>query len=204
MRVFIFARHAESAANVAHVLSSDPSHSVPLTARGRAQARELGARLANLKIDLAVTSRFLRTRQTVDVALIGRDVPVHVESDLDEVRAGSFDGRPIETYWAWKDDHAPSERFPQGESLSDAVRRFANALRHLLRREEAVTLIVAHELALRYLVTAAAEPASPPIDVSIPNAALYLFDERALQRAVERLDALGPEGSFDLPEAEAA
>jgi broad specificity phosphatase PhoE len=204
MRVFLFARHAESAANVTHVLSSDPSHSVPLTARGRAQARELGARLANLKINLAVTSRFLRTRQTVDVALIGRDVPVLVEPDLDEVRAGSFDGRPIETYWAWKEDHAPSERFPQGESLSDAVRRFANALRHLLRREEVVTLIVAHESALRYLVTAAAEPASPPTDVSIPNAALYLFDERALQRAVERLDALAQEGSFELPDAEAA
>jgi broad specificity phosphatase PhoE len=204
MRVFIFARHAESAANVAHVLSSDPSHSAPLTAHGRAEARELGAMLANLKIDLAVTSRFLRTRQTVDVALHGRDVPVLVEPDLDEVRAGSLDGTPIETYRAWKEDHAPSERFPEGESLNDAVRRFADALRHLLRRKEAATLIVAHELVLRYLVTAAAEPASPPTDASIPNAAPYLFDERALQRAVERLDALAPEDPFELPDTEAA
>jgi broad specificity phosphatase PhoE len=204
MRVFIFARHAESAANVAHVLSSDPSHSAPLTARGRLEALELGARLANLKIDLAVTSRFLRTRQTLDVALRGRDVPILIEPHLDEVRAGSLDGKPIATYWAWKENRAPSERFPEGESLDDAVRRYANALHDLLRRKEAVMLVVVHELALRYFVMAAAEPASSPTDVSIPNAALYLFDEPALQRALERLDALAPPSSFELPNAEAA
>jgi hypothetical protein len=35
----VFARHAESAANVGHVLSTDPSRPVALTERGRAQAR---------------------------------------------------------------------------------------------------------------------------------------------------------------------
>ena len=42
-RLFVFARHAESEANAAHVVSSDPSQPVPLTARGRAQARARAA-----------------------------------------------------------------------------------------------------------------------------------------------------------------
>jgi len=38
---FIFARHAESTANVLRLINSDPSRSIPLTARGREQAAYL-------------------------------------------------------------------------------------------------------------------------------------------------------------------
>jgi broad specificity phosphatase PhoE len=100
VRLFVFARHAESSANVTGVVSSDPSHSVALTARGRAQACQLGAQLANLEIDLAVCSRFLRTQQTLELALQGRQVPVVIDADFDEVQAGDFDGEPIESYWS--------------------------------------------------------------------------------------------------------
>lgn len=127
MRLFVFARHAESAANVAQVLSSDPSHPTALTARGRAQARKLGSQIANLEIDLAFCTRFLRTRQTVELALHDRCVPLLVEPGLDEVQAGVFDGGPIRAYWAWKEQHAPGERFPEGESLDEAVRRYVDA-----------------------------------------------------------------------------
>jgi broad specificity phosphatase PhoE len=142
MRLFVFARHAESAANAAHVLSSDPLRLSALTLRGRAQALQLGSQIANIEIDLAVCTRFPRTRQTLDLALQGRDIPVVIEADLDEVRAGVFDGAPIEANWAWKQRHARGERFPGGESLDEAVRRYADALIRLLARKEAVTLIV--------------------------------------------------------------
>jgi broad specificity phosphatase PhoE len=191
MRLFIFARHAESALNAAGVLSSDPSRPIGLTPRGREQARQLGQQLANLNIDLAVATRFLRTRETVELALQGRDVPLHVESDLDEIRAGVFEGEPISAYWAWKDEHGRGERFPHGESLDDAARRHAGALRRLLRRAEAVTLIVGHELAIRYIVEAAAGANTLGLsDMRIANATPYFFDETALRNAVERLDAL--------------
>jgi hypothetical protein len=62
LRRFVFARHAESSANVEHVMSSDPG----------------GGGVANLDIDLAVCSRFLRTQQTLEIALRGRPVPVGV------------------------------------------------------------------------------------------------------------------------------
>src|ERR1700741_791258 len=101
MRLFIFARHGESAANGGHFVSGDPAHGVGLTPRGRTQARDLGAQIANLEIDLAVCTRFLRTRETVDLALHGRIVPLVIEPDLDEVNSGAFDGAPMRAYWAW-------------------------------------------------------------------------------------------------------
>jgi broad specificity phosphatase PhoE len=176
MRLFVFARHAESAANVAHVLSSDPFRPSELTSRGRAQAQRLGTEIANLEIDLAVCTRLSRTKQTLDLALRGRGVPV-----------------VIEAYWAWKEQHPRSERFPDGESLEEAVRRYADALDRLLARNETVTLIVTHEHALRYIFEAAAgvgESKRPKPGVA--NALPYFFDEHAVRRAAECLDALAP------------
>ena len=161
LRLFVFARHAESAANVGHVLSTDPSRPVALTERGRAQARALGAQLANVPIDLAVSSRLLRTRETISIALDGRAVPVLTEPGLDEIRAGDLDGQPIQAYWDWLGHHTATDRLPHGESVDDALRRYGGALRRLLARAGSVTLVVTHELALRHVAGAAA-PGRPP------------------------------------------
>ena len=105
VRVFVLARHAESFANVTGVVSTDPGRPVGLTRWGRAQARQLGAQLAHLEIDLAVCSRLLRTQQTVELALQGRPIPVVIEEDFDELRAGDLEEQPIETYWSWERQH---------------------------------------------------------------------------------------------------
>jgi broad specificity phosphatase PhoE len=191
MRLFILARHAESAANAAGVLSSDPSRPVGLTSGGREQARQLGEQLTNLDIDLAITTNFMRTRETAELALQGRDIPLLVEPDLDELRAGAFDGKPIEMYWRWKDQHSRSDRLPLGESLDDAVRRYAAALRRLLTRSEAVTLIVGHELAIRSIARAAdGEDVFGRSKSQIAHAFPYLFGESAVRQAAARLDAI--------------
>ena len=199
VRLFVFARHAESAANAANVLSSDPSGSVTLTARGRAQARALGAQLANLPIDLAVGTRLLRTQQTIDIALGGREVPVLIEPGFDELRVGDLEGAPIEAYRSWRDQHAASDRLPHGESVQDALRRYAGALRHLLAKKEPVTLVVVHELALRYITIAAATGSAPPPGTALRNAVPYLFDGRAVRRAADSLDALVLSASAQTP-----
>ncbi len=63
-RLFVFARHAESTANVARVVSSNPAHPVWLTARGKVQARQLAVQLAGIDVDLAVATRLPRIEQT--------------------------------------------------------------------------------------------------------------------------------------------
>jgi broad specificity phosphatase PhoE len=190
LRLFVFARHAESAANAADVLSTNPAQPVALTARGRVQARALGAQLACLRVDLAVGTRLLRTQQTIGIALDGRPVPTMIEPGFDEIRAGDLDGARIGAYWSWMDQHTAGDRLPHGESIDDALRRYAGALRRLLARKEKVTLVVIHEIALRYIAAAAATGPSPLTGTAVPNAAPYLFDEAAVRRAAAGLAAL--------------
>jgi broad specificity phosphatase PhoE len=182
-RLFIFARHGESAANVASVLSTDLSRSAPLTERGRAQARALRPQLANVPIDLAVCSRLARTRETITLALEGRPVPIVTEPDLDEVRAGDLDGKPMKAYWDWLAQHGAGDPLPHGESRLHALRRYADALSRLLAREVPVMLVVTHELALRSIVQAAAPDLLTSPGVDLANAVPYLFGEHAVRRA---------------------
>ena len=190
LRLFVFARHAQSAANAADVLNTNPSQPVALTARGRTQARTLGAQLINLRVDLAVGTRLLRTRQTIDLALDGRPVPTLIEPGFDEIRAGDLDGAHIDAYWSWIDKHTAADRLPHGESIDDALHRYADALQRLLARKEKVILVVIHEIALRYIAAAAVTGPAPRNDTAVPNAAPYLFDEPAVRRAAASLAAL--------------
>jgi broad specificity phosphatase PhoE len=186
--LFVLARHAESFANVMGTVSSDPERPIGLTPWGRAQARQLGAQLANLEIDLAVCSRFLRTQQTVELALQARPIPILIEEDFDEVRAGDFNEQPIETYWWWEQQHTENVRLPHGESLDDALLRYAAGLRRLLSRTEPVTLLVIHELALHHIAAGASTSESPIARPSFVNALPYLFDTHAIERAVTHLE----------------
>jgi broad specificity phosphatase PhoE len=194
-RLFVFARHAESAANAELVLSTDPSRPVALTDRGRAQARALGAQLANLPIDLAVCSRLLRARETASIALGGRPIPLLVEPGLDEIHAGDLDGQPIQAYWDWIEQHSASDRLPHGESIDNALWRYAGALRRLLARAAPVTLVITHELALRHIAEAGNPGSAPWHDIDFANAAPYLFDDRAVRRAA--LSLVRPQGPRD-------
>lgn len=192
LRLFVFARHAESSANVQHVVSSDPAGSVGLTARGRPQARQLGAEAANL--DLASCTDLLRTQRTLEIALRGRRVPVVIDPGFDEIRAGDLDGQPIGDYWSWKKRHARSERLPHAESVEGALLRYADALRRLLSRTETVTLLGVHEFALRQIAEAGTTPSSPSSRVPIANGLPYLFDEHAIERAAAGLGTAAQSG----------
>ena len=200
-RLFVFVRHAESTANLAGVVNSDPEHPIALTPRGRQQARQLGAQLANLEIDLAVGTRFLRTQQTLELALRGRSVPLLIEPGFDEVRAGDCEGAAMSTYWSWKERHDPSERFPRGESINQALLRYAGALQRLVARPETVVLLVVHEFGLRHIAAAAGALSLFP-HAAPDNAAPYLFGEPALRRASDRLEAPARRAPAEPPVAE--
>jgi broad specificity phosphatase PhoE len=189
MRLFVFARHGESSFNAWHRVNGDPHRVVPLTTRGERQARALGDQIRNLPIDLAVCTRFERTRRTAELALEGRPIPVHVEPSLDEIDVGRLDGQSIASYRAWKRRHDRNHRFPGGESLDAAMDRYVHAFRELLARPERVVLVVTHELPIRYALGAAAGISSPERStVAIPNATAYLFDEASLKVAATRLE----------------
>ena len=191
MLVFL-ARHAESTLNFERRVNGDPSVAAPLTDKGREEARLLGAQFANVELDLCVHTRFSRTKETAELAVAGRDVPVEVEPRLDDIRIGDLEGFPIERYREVKRELGRKGAFPGGESLDDAARRYAAAYRDLLERTVQRVLVVCHEIPVRYALNAAAgsdDLDGPPFH-DLPNAVSFAFDGAALAQAAERIAQL--------------
>ena len=191
MRIFALARHGQSELNVVRRVNGDPAVPVRLTAEGRERAAALGAEVRNLPFDVCVHTRFGRTRETAEIALAGRDVPFREEPLLDDVYIGELEGRTIDDYRAWKGEHTRSDPFPGGESLDDAARRYARGFRALLALDVRSTLVVCHEIPIRYALNAT--EGSDELDApehAIANATPYLFDDAALARAATRIEEL--------------
>ena len=191
MQLYVIARHGESTLNFENRVNGDPSVAVPLTEKGREEARLLGQQLAHIPIEVCLHTRFARTYETAALALDGRDVPFEEEDLLDDIKLGDLEGKTLEEYRAWKREHKRSDDFPGGESLDDAARRYARAFELLLTRPENSILVVTHEIPLRYAINAA--DGSDQLDGpahQLANATPYLFDEAALRRAVAGIQRL--------------
>ena len=184
MRLYVLARHGQSTLNVSGRINGDPDVPVPLTEAGIANAQLLGAQVRALPIELAVHTRFPRTRETVRRALASREIATLVEPLLDDIDIGTLEGETVGAYRAWKRVHTLHDPFPRGESLADAALRYAEAFECLLARPERVVLVVAHEIPIRYAANAAAQSDSldGPLH-DIPNAAPFLFDRPSLEAA---------------------
>jgi len=187
----VLARHAHSQLNVEHRINGDPAVPVHITKDGETEARMLGLQLANVPLDLCLCTRFGRTQETAVLVLAGRDVPMEVEALFDDIDVGQLEGMSIDDYHAWKAEHTRAEPFPGGESLDDAARRYAEGFRKLLAAGHESVLVVCHEIPIRYALNAAAgaDDLDGPAH-AIANATPFLFDERALARAAERIEAL--------------
>src|SRR5437588_8567933 len=186
---FALARHGESTLNYEQRINGDPSVHVPLTEKGRDEARLLGQQIAYVPLDLCVYSRFGRTRETAEIALNGRDVPFETEPLLDDIDIGELEGKTLDDYRAWKRAHTRADPFPGGESLDAAARRYAQAFRKLLARTEETILALTHEIPLRYAINAA--DGSDNLDGpthQLANATPYLFEEAALERAAAQIE----------------
>src|SRR5207247_6405458 len=139
-------------------------------------------------LDALIVSPFPRAVQTANIALDGRRIPHEVDADLADIRIGELEGKTLADYRAWKQGRTRDEPFPGGESLNDAARRYADAYERLLARDERVTLVVCHEIPVRYAVNAAngSDDVDGPLH-DVANAAPYVFDDDALKRAVDRM-----------------
>ena len=147
--------------------------------------------LLNRRLELVAVSPFPRALQTANIALGSRQVPHLVDDDLGDVRIGELEGESLDVYRLAPAHSDRKQRFPGGESLDEAALRYATALERLLAREEATTLVVCHEIPVRYLANAAggSDDLDEPLH-SVANAMPYLFDASSLRRAVERMREL--------------
>jgi len=195
MRLFLLVRHGQSLFNVDKVVNGDPALDRGLSEKGIEEAQALAVQIAALPIELLAVSPFPRAIQTANIALGNREVPHLVDDDLGDVRIGELEGATLDAYRAAPAHANRKERFPGGESLDEAALRYVGALERLLARDETVTLVVCHEIPVRYVVNAAAGGGdlNRPLR-SVANATPYLFDDVSLRRAAERMRALASAG----------
>src|SRR5579862_5728970 len=187
MRLFLVARHGQSLFNVDKVVNGDPALDRGLSGQGIAEAERFAGQIAALPLELVAVSPFPRAIQTANIALDGREVPHLVDDDLGDVRIGELEGKSLDAYRAAPAHSNRKERFPGGESLDEAALRYATAFGRLLERDKPTTLVVCHEIPVRYLVNVGggSDELDGPLHY-VANAAPYLFDEAALRLAVER------------------
>ncbi len=100
-----------------------------------------------------------------------------------------LDGASLDEYRAWRRAHERADPFPNGESLDAAALRYGRALEWLrAARAERSSVVVAHEIPVRYALNAA--EGSADLDAPnrhIANATPYLFGEQRLSVAARRL-----------------
>lgn len=190
MDELILVRHAESEYSARQMLNGDPAVPVALSERGRAQARLLGERLADVELDLCVTSSFPRVRETAELALAGRDVPVTVMPELDESGFGDYDGGPADAYRAWACAAGPAAVVPGsgGESRVEMASRWARAYRGLVGRPERTILVVAHGLTVRYILNAIAGEKPTPVLDDVPTAEPFHIGRLEVERGIDWLE----------------
>jgi 2,3-bisphosphoglycerate-dependent phosphoglycerate mutase len=191
MRLFLLVRHGQSLFNVDKIVNGDPELDRGLSEQGIEEAERLAGELAALPLDLVAVSPFPRALQTANIALDGRDIPHLVDDELGDVRIGELEGESLDAYRATPAHANRKERFPGGESLDEAALRYAGACERLLERDEPVTLVVCHEIPVRYVANAASrsDELNGPLKY-VANATPYLFDEESLRRAVDRIREL--------------
>lgn len=185
MRTAILARHAESEFSVRAAVSSDPALKVGLTPAGKGQARGLGRALEGEPIDVCVVTEFERTRRTAELALEGRDIKILVVPELNDPRAGRFDGGPLDEFRAWSWAHGSADEPPGGgESRLALASRLSRGYRRVLERPEETVLVVGHALPMAYVLGGPTRRIDM-LDYVTP----YRLSRGELEAGIDRLEA---------------
>lgn len=83
-------RHGKTDWNVEYRLQGGTD--IPLNDEGRQMAREAGERYADIPLDICFVSPLCRARETAELLLEGRSIPIAVDERLREMSFGSYEG----------------------------------------------------------------------------------------------------------------
>ncbi|MFZ2303701.1 MAG: class I tRNA ligase family protein [Minisyncoccia bacterium] len=157
---YIAMRHGEAESNVKSIVSSkiNGSNAYGLTEKGRASAEEAGKKLKEKRIDIIITSPFVRTKETAEIVAgaIGFDTSkIIVDERIKEIDTGIFDGKLIAEYrghFVSVSDKL-TKRPEGGENLLDVKRRVMSLISELeTEYKDKTILIVTHEYPIWMLI----------------------------------------------------
>ena len=160
-RIYLI-RHAEVSYFSETGAPLDP-RSVTLTERGRQQAIEMAAALADVPFDRAVCSGMPRSRETAVAVLAGRKIRIEDDADFREIRAGRLrdippERRRAELVHVLESAALTGASFAGGESFAAFEERVLAATMRLLGTSDwRRLLLVAHDAVNRVLLAWAAQ-----------------------------------------------
>ncbi len=136
---------------------------IPLSERGRAQARATARRLAGVHIDAAYCSPLQRCLETTQIILQGRAIEPTAKEDLREASHGRWEGMThIEVLERYPEDVAKKAADPanyggtDGEPLGKVQKRVWKTIMDLVRAHPQHTLLVtSHGGPIRALICSA-------------------------------------------------
>ena len=83
-------RHGRTDWNVRHKLQGHTD--IPLNEEGRRMAEKAGEETRDIPLDLCFSSPLKRARETAEIVLRGRDVPIRTDDRLKEMSFGEYEG----------------------------------------------------------------------------------------------------------------
>jgi broad specificity phosphatase PhoE len=128
------------------------------------QAAGLGALIADLAIDRAVSSDLARARETAEIAIGSRDIPLEIDPLWREMRFGAWEGLTwteiVARFPQVEQQHRTVPKFytpPGGETFDEVCERVAAGLEQIAQRANAGdrVLVATHAGALHALLRVA-------------------------------------------------
>ncbi len=202
MVYLILVRHGESLWNMENRFTGWVD--VPLTEKGREEARSAGNLIkeSRIKINVAYTSQLSRAIETLEIILkeLGEDIPVIKDYHLNERHYGDLQGlNKAETARIYGDDQVKLWRRsydvkpPGGESLEDTQKRtvpfFKNTVMLDLTYYRKNVLVVAHGNSLRSIVMYLENiPPKDIVNVEIPTGVPIVYEINEEGRATKKYE----------------
>jgi probable phosphoglycerate mutase len=147
--IVLFIRHGENEWTKTHKLAGR-TPGVHLNKYGRKQAKALGKRLADVKLEAIYASPLERTLETAEAIAKHHDLEVQTHPGLLEVDYGQWTGKAIaklakEKSWQQVQFYPSGASFPGGETMYQMQARFVQEVNHLVARHPGQTIaIVGH------------------------------------------------------------
>ncbi len=161
MRLYIV-RHGETPWNTQLRLQGQTD--IPLNENGRALARETARALMDVPFDLALTSPLSRARETAELLLAGRDIPIIDEERIREISFGTLEGvylsreereNPDSQFYRFfhePDEYAPPEGGESVRALCERTEAFLEELKTKTEWQDKIILVSTHGAASRALL----------------------------------------------------
>ena len=129
------------------------STDIPLNDEGRVMAERAAVEYEDVNFDICYCSPLSRARETAEIVLRGRDIPIITDKRLVEMGFGGYEGididlkakkLPINTLFTHPDEYVPTEGAESMEALFERTGSFIREIIEPLKEQGKDVLIVGH------------------------------------------------------------